>query len=125
MDDLYALGPESSPHAEAAARISRDVLSPRAKTVDAEGRFPREGISALGDAGLLGLTVPAALGGGGQGPRTFAACVEEIARGCPSTAMVYVMHVSATQAIASSTLTGREELLAEIAAGRHLTTLAF
>jgi alkylation response protein AidB-like acyl-CoA dehydrogenase len=39
--------------------------------------------------------------------------------------MVYVMHVSATQAIsASATLAGRDDLLREIAAGRHLTTLA-
>jgi alkylation response protein AidB-like acyl-CoA dehydrogenase len=39
--------------------------------------------------------------------------------------MVYVMHVSATQAIASSeTLAGRDDLLRQIAAGSHLTTLA-
>ena len=40
--------------------------------------------------------------------------------------MVYVMHVSAAQMIAgSTTLAGRDELLRAIAAGRHLTTLAF
>jgi alkylation response protein AidB-like acyl-CoA dehydrogenase len=40
--------------------------------------------------------------------------------------MVYVMHVSATQPIAASTtLKGRDELLGQIAAGKHLTTLAF
>jgi alkylation response protein AidB-like acyl-CoA dehydrogenase len=39
--------------------------------------------------------------------------------------MVFVMHVSAAQAMAaSSTLAGKSELLREIAAGRHLTTLA-
>jgi alkylation response protein AidB-like acyl-CoA dehydrogenase len=39
--------------------------------------------------------------------------------------MVYVMHVSAAQAIASSsTLASRDELLGEIARGHHLTTLA-
>jgi alkylation response protein AidB-like acyl-CoA dehydrogenase len=39
--------------------------------------------------------------------------------------MVYVMHVSATQVIAASTsLAERDALLREIAAGRHLTTLA-
>ena len=45
--------------------------------------------------------------------------------GCASTAMVYVMHISAAQAIASSTiLEGRDDLLRQIAAGKHLTTLA-
>jgi alkylation response protein AidB-like acyl-CoA dehydrogenase len=39
--------------------------------------------------------------------------------------MVYVMHVTSAQAIATSTtLAARDSLLAEIAAGRHLTTLA-
>jgi alkylation response protein AidB-like acyl-CoA dehydrogenase len=39
--------------------------------------------------------------------------------------MVYVMHVSAAQAIAASmVLQGQDDLLREIAAGRHLTTLA-
>ncbi len=39
--------------------------------------------------------------------------------------MVFVMHVSAVQAIAASpTFAGKAELLREIAAGRHLTTLA-
>jgi alkylation response protein AidB-like acyl-CoA dehydrogenase len=71
------------------------------------------------------LCIPAALGGRGQGPRTFVACVEELARSCPSTAMIYVMHVTAAQAIAASqTLVGRDELLRSMAAGKHLTTLA-
>jgi alkylation response protein AidB-like acyl-CoA dehydrogenase len=40
--------------------------------------------------------------------------------------MIYVMHVAGTQAVASSaTLAGRDDLLREIAAGKHLTTLAF
>jgi len=70
--------------------------------------------------------VPTALGGWGQGPRTFAAVVEELAQACGSTAMVYVMHVTSTQAIATSaTFKRRDALLREIAAGKHLSTLAF
>ena len=39
--------------------------------------------------------------------------------------MVYVMHVSATAAIvASKTLASRSAVLKDIAAGKHLTTLA-
>src|SRR5439155_9630199 len=58
--------------------------------------------------------------------RAFAAVAEELALACGSTAMVYVMHVSATQAIAAATaLAGRDALIGEIGAGRHLTTLAF
>jgi alkylation response protein AidB-like acyl-CoA dehydrogenase len=55
------------------------------------------------------------------------AAVERIASGCSSAAMVYVMHLIATQTL----LAGAKEhganldVLGEIAAGRHLTTLAF
>jgi alkylation response protein AidB-like acyl-CoA dehydrogenase len=126
MDDLYALGAEALSFADAASKIAREVLVPQAPALDAEARFPDQAMAALGDAGLLGLTLPTAVGGAGQGPRAFAACVEELARGCASTAMVYVMHVSATQAIAASaTLARRDALLRDIASGRHLTTLAF
>jgi alkylation response protein AidB-like acyl-CoA dehydrogenase len=94
--------------------------------VDQKARFPKEGLAALGAQGFLGLCVPQGLGGKGQGPRTFAAVTEALAQRCASTAMIYVMHISAAQAIASSqTLSGKDDLLREIAAGRHLTTLAF
>src|SRR5216684_8957594 len=67
-------------------------------------------------------TVPRRL----QQMRAFAGVVEELSGVCASTAMVYVMHVAASQAIAtSSTLSDREPILREIAAGKHLTTLAF
>ena len=58
--------------------------------------------------------------------RDFAAVTEELATACGSTAMIYNMHVAAAQAIATSpSLKDRDSLLKEIAAGRHLTTLAF
>ena len=61
-----------------------------------------EAVSALQAKGLAGLTVPADAGGKGQGPRAFCAVVEELAMTCPSTAMVFTMHVSATAAIIAS-----------------------
>lgn len=116
-----------------ATSLASDTLAPalaivaaNAAKADSDARFPAEGIRALADAGLLGLTVPADFGGMGEGPRTFATVVEEIGRVCASTAMIFVMHTAATQVIvASATFADRSELLREIAAGRHLTTLAF
>src|SRR4051794_2278478 len=80
--------------------LAEDVLAPHAADVDRRGRFPRESVEALGRAGLLGLCVAGTSGGLGQGPRVFAAVAEELAGACASTAMVFVMHVSAQQAIA-------------------------
>jgi alkylation response protein AidB-like acyl-CoA dehydrogenase len=52
--------------------------------------------------------------------------VEELARQCASTAMIYVMHVTAAKVIeGSTTFARRDEVLHAIAAGKHLTTLAF
>lgn len=107
-----------------AGTLTGGILKQHAREVDTSGRFPRESVSALGPE-LLGMCVPAEFGGGGQGLRSFAAVVETLAQGCSSTAMVFVMHVSAVQAIAASTTLARKaELLREIAAGKHLTTLA-
>jgi alkylation response protein AidB-like acyl-CoA dehydrogenase len=125
MPHIYGISETSQPLLSAAAALARQTAARRAPEVDADARFPEESIKALGAQGFLGLCVPRELGGQGEGPRVFAAVVEEIAQGCASTAMVYVMHVAAAQALAASpTLGDREALLREIAAGRHLTTLA-
>src|SRR5687767_4156569 len=105
---------------ERAASLAAGILKEHARDVDGNGRFPSESVAALGPE-LLGMCAPEALGGGGQGLRAFASVSEALAQGCSSTAMVFVMHVTAAQAIAASaTLARRDELLREIAAGRHL-----
>jgi alkylation response protein AidB-like acyl-CoA dehydrogenase len=111
---------------EAVRVLARSEIAPHAAAVDGDARYPREAMKALGHGGLLGLQVDPAFGGLGQGPRLFAAVTEELAMSCGSTAMIFVMHVTALQAVATSTvLAEREHVLREAAAGRHLTTLAF
>ena len=125
MGNAYEWKPGSDAVVSALAD-ARAVAAEHAAEVDADARFPEEAVAALARGGLLGLCVSRQHGGVGEGPRGFAAVVEELAAACGSTAMVYVMHVTAAQAIAqSSTLAGRDALLAQIAAGKHFTTLAF
>lgn len=125
MPHVYGLDDSATRLASVASTLARETAGRRAGEVDTGARFPDEAMRALSQEGFLGLCVPTAQGGKGEGPRAFAAVVEELAQGCASTAMVYVMHVTAQQAIASSpTLVGRDDVLVEIAAGRHLTTLA-
>ncbi len=124
MAHVYGIDESAAKLAATAAAIAREVLAPNAADVDEKGRFPSEAIAALGKQGFLGLLVPESEGGLGQGPRAFAAVVEELATGCASTAMVYVMHVAGQQAISSAAaLAGKSDLLKQIAAGNHLTTL--
>jgi alkylation response protein AidB-like acyl-CoA dehydrogenase len=121
----YGLDDKSSPlHAQSIA-IADETAARHAADVDRRARFPEESLRALGAAGLFGLTVPVPNGGLGQGLRPFCAVAEELGRACASSAMVYVMHVSATQAIASSKSLGdRDDILRAIAKGEHLTTLS-
>ena len=110
------------PYQDALARIIEDVIAPGAAEVDAGAVFPRQQIEALAGAGLLALTVPTGLGGGGEGLRAASHVVGELGAVCGSTAMVVTMHYAATAALVAG---GAEGALAEIAAGEHLSTLAF
>lgn len=106
--------------------IADQVLAPAAAQNDKAGRFSTEAVDSLGHAGLLGLTLPAEAGGAGLGPRTFAAVTATLAEADASVAMVYVMHVlGATSIAAARPGAFTEPVLSEIAAGRHLSTLAF
>ena len=123
---VYGLSASALESMSAASTIANEVARPNSSDVDTAGRFPVESMNALAAAGLYGLCLPKSVGGKGEGMRAFAGVVEELAAACGSSAMVYVMHVSAAQAIATSeTLADRDSILKEIAAGRHLTTLAF
>ena len=111
---------------ETAEKIAQEIVAVHADEVDREGRWPSEAIAALGEAGLLGLTVPEAFGGVGAGPRAVAAVVTDLATQCASTAMIFTMHLCATQVIAQAeTFPLREQVLRAIVAGEHLSTLAF
>jgi alkylation response protein AidB-like acyl-CoA dehydrogenase len=93
-----------------------------AADVDSAGAFPRQSVRALGEAGVLGLVSAAEVGGRGAGMRDAAAAVERLAGACASTAMVTVMHFCATAVLEAR---GPEPVRRDIAAGRHLSTLAF
>ena len=76
-----------------AAAAADATIAPQAARVDADAAFPAQSIAALGDRGLLGLTVPSAYGGPRYGLRTMAAAIDTVAQRCSSTAMVYLMHL--------------------------------
>ncbi|WP_460497353.1 acyl-CoA dehydrogenase family protein, partial [Glycomyces tarimensis] len=96
-----------------------------AADVDAEGRFPAEAVAALRESGLLGLPVGADAGGLGGTPADLADVLARIAAACGSTAMVYLMHVSAAMTVAAAPPPGRPKLLGQMAGGEALGTLAF
>lgn len=87
--------------------------------------WPKHSMDALAAAGLLGLQVPEALGGHGQGLLALSVLTETIGKACPSSAMCFGMHCVGTAVIAAKATAYQEEhYLRAIAGGRHITTLA-
>jgi alkylation response protein AidB-like acyl-CoA dehydrogenase len=121
---MYRLTEDQTAVVTKARQIAEDVSAPNAATVDREGRFPAESIRALGDAGLLGLTISPEYGGMGQGLRTAAAVLDEIAQRDASVGMIYLMHLCGVACYSAAASTVGDHLR-EAAAGRHLATLAW
>lgn len=113
---------DAPPAAALLAPIIESIVEPSAVEIDRDGRFPAEAVQALGQAGLLGLVSAVDVGGMGQGLRSAAAVIEELAHHCGSTAMVVLMHYAATAVLEAK---GPEDVRRRIAAGTYLTTLAF
>lgn len=76
--------------------VVNDVIAPRASEVDEIGEFPKDNIKVLSELGLMGLSIPEEYGGTKIDDVTFAMVVEEIAKGCASTASIMSIHTSTT-----------------------------
>ncbi len=86
-------------------KLSREMLHANADQVDQSRQFPRENLTALGKAGVLGLLVPNQFGGAGAGLAEMSQVIEMQAQNCASTAMVTLMHFCATAVIAAKAAT--------------------
>ena len=121
---MYRLMPEQLSIVQRIADLAEQHVAPHAARIDRERVFPRESLTALGEQGFLGLTVPAAFGGLGQGVGVMTAALDEVARRCASTAMVYLMHLCGIACYATASDKTAAYLQAA-ARGQHLSTLAF
>jgi len=65
----------------------------RAALHDREATDPIENYALLRQAGFYALNVPTDLGGWGMGLLGYALAVEELAQGCPATALAFNMHL--------------------------------
>jgi len=96
-----------------------------AHDVDSLAHFPGDAVKALRESGLLGLTLPEEVGGLGAGPAELVEVVSALAAACGSTAMVYLMHVSAAMAVAAAPPPGLPDVPGRLARGEVLASLAF
>ncbi len=85
------------------ARALACEFAARAAQHDRDGSFPFENFKELAEAGLLALTVPAALGGHGAGALDTARILGIFGKADPSTALVLSMHYIQHLVMARST----------------------
>jgi isovaleryl-CoA dehydrogenase len=108
------------------ARLTVEAqVAPRAAEVDERAEWPAHSMKAFAEAGLMGLQVPTALGGHGEGLLALSVVTETIARACPSSALCFGMHCVGTAVIAAKASDDQQDrYLRPIAQGRHITTLS-
>ncbi|MCC6526717.1 MAG: acyl-CoA dehydrogenase family protein [Polyangiaceae bacterium] len=99
---------------------ANERLVPVAASLDREGRFPREELRGLAELGLMGVNVPAALGGAEAGVVSYALAMMEIARGCASTSVTMAVSNMVGEVIARfGTAAQRERHVPRITGGEY------
>jgi butyryl-CoA dehydrogenase len=80
---------------QAAARdLAQREFAPRAAQYDRTGEFPWENVRRLAQGGYLGMTLPARYGGADASFVSFVLCMEEFARACAVTSVIFEVHNS-------------------------------
>ena len=115
----HDLSPEQARLKGLARRLAGDALRPHAAAVDIEERFPQEGFDAVRAAGLWGLNVPRAYGGLQADAVSSCLVIEELARGCASTAALLLTWAGGVLALdAFGTQAQKDRYLPGVAEGR-------
>jgi len=79
---------------ELARDFTNKEIKPLAQKIDEEERIPPELIKKIADVGFFGTAFPEEYGGGGFGKVGYCIMMEEISRGCSSTATMIGAHQS-------------------------------
>jgi len=74
------------------ARAAAEVAAAHAAAVDADARFPNEAFAEIRRQKLLGIQVPASLGGEGASLDDLADVCYILGQACGSAGLIYAMH---------------------------------
>ena len=95
----FSLSDEQQAYVDSARTFARAELAPFAARWDAESYFPIQTLAKAGELGFMGLYTPEAAGGLGMSRLDASLIVEELARGCTTTAAFLTIHNMATSMI--------------------------
>jgi isovaleryl-CoA dehydrogenase len=122
----FGLGEELDEVRAQVRRFARERIAPRAAQIDHENEFPRDLWPELGDAGLLGITVPDRWGGANLGYLAHIIVMEEISRASGSVGLSYGAHsnLCMNQIVLNATDAQRDRYLPKLVSGEHVGALA-
>ncbi|OLN31904.1 acyl-CoA dehydrogenase [Desulfosporosinus metallidurans] len=72
----------------------QEEIVPQAVITDETHEFPLKTIRKMGELGLMGIPIPEEYGGAGADFLSYILAIEEIAKGCGSTAVILAVHTS-------------------------------
>jgi len=122
----FGLGEELDEVRTQVRRFARERIAPRAEQIDRSNEFPRDLWPELGDAGLLGITIPDRWGGANLGYLAHIIVMEEISRASGSVGLSYGAHsnLCMNQIMLNGTDTQRDRYLPKLVSGEHVGALA-
>jgi alkylation response protein AidB-like acyl-CoA dehydrogenase len=88
-------------------RFAREIVEPRAASIDKTGEYPADVMRAAAGEGLLGVTIPKAWGGAGRDYVSYTLAIEAVARASATVAVA----LSVTNSLVAEVIAhaGREE----------------
>ena len=111
---------------DVARRFTDNEVRPRAAEIDEKEEAPLDLIKKAAELGFLGVVFPEQYGGGGFGEVAYCVLLEEISRGCNSTAVTIGGHESlgAMAIYLAGTEEQKHKYLTPLAEGKMLATFA-
>ncbi len=95
----FELNDEQKAYVASAKAFSKKELFPYASRWDADSIFPKDALRAAGELGFMGMYTPERAGGLAMGRLDTSLIVEELAKGCTTTAAFLTIHNMATAMI--------------------------
>ncbi len=95
----FSLTEDQLAFVESASAFSDGVLAPGAADWDARSHFPKDALKQAGELGFMGMYTPESAGGLALPRLDASLIVEELARGCTTTAAFLTIHNMATSMI--------------------------
>lgn len=95
----FALSEDQQAYVDSAKAFADKELAPNAARWDAESVFPKDVLAKAGELGFMGMYTPESAGGLGMGRLDASLIVEELSKGCTTTAAFLTIHNMATSMI--------------------------